>query len=223
LRRPARVLDAGAGQGRLVAAVRRAGYDALGLEPSQRGIERAAARGVRLMPTGIEQAEIQPGSLDAVTLWHVLEHLDRPAAALERIAGWLAPSGGLLLGLPNLASWQARLGGERWFHFDVPRHRTHFTVAGVTQLLRRAGFAVMAVQHLLLEHNPFGMWQTAVNLATERPSYLYNLLKRNAPLSARDLGITVAALGLAPVAALAELLAGLARRGGTIAVLARRV
>jgi 2-polyprenyl-3-methyl-5-hydroxy-6-metoxy-1,4-benzoquinol methylase len=83
----ARVLDAGAGQGRFVAAARRAGYDAL--------------------------------------LWHVLEHLDRPAAALERIAGWLAPSGGLLLGLPNLASWQARLGGERWFHLDVPRHRTH--------------------------------------------------------------------------------------------------
>lgn len=67
------------------------------------------------------------------------------------------------------------------------------------------------------------MWQTAVNLATERPSYLYNLLKRNAPLSARDLAITVAALAVAPVAALAELLAGLAGRGGTIAVLARRV
>jgi hypothetical protein len=81
--------------------------------PGARGIERAAARGVRLMPTEIEQAEIQPGSLDAVTLWHVLDHLDRPAAALERIAGWLAPSGALLLGVPNLASWQARLGGDR--------------------------------------------------------------------------------------------------------------
>ena len=54
-------------------------------------------------------------------------------------------------------------------------------------------------------------------------SYLYNLLKRNAPPSPRDLAITVAALGVAPVAVLAELLAGLAGRGGTIAVLARRV
>jgi hypothetical protein len=67
------------------------------------------------------------------------------------------------------------------------------------------------------------MWQTAVNLATERPPYLDNLLKRNAPLSARDVAITVAGLAMAPVAALAELLAGLAERGGTIAVLARRV
>jgi SAM-dependent methyltransferase len=179
------VLDAGAGQGRFVAAARGAGYDALGLEPSQRGIERAAARGVRLMPAGIEQAEIQAGSLDAVTLWHVLEHLDHPAVALERIAGWLAPSRGLLLGVPILGSWQARLGGERWFHLDVPRRRTHFTVTGATRLLHRVGFAPVGVQHLLLEHNPYGMWQTAVNLATEQPSYLYNLLKRNAPLSAR--------------------------------------
>jgi SAM-dependent methyltransferase len=218
----ARVLDAGAGQGRFVAAARRAGYDANGLEPSRRGIDRAAARGVTLIPAGIEEAALDPGSVDAVTLWHVLEHLDRPAAALARIAGWLAPAGGLLLGVPNLDSWQARLGGGRWFHLDVPRHRTHFTPVGVTRLLRGTGFAPVAIHHRLLEHNPYGMWQTAANLATERPSYLYNLLKRNAPPAGRDLAITVAALGMAPVAALAELLAGLTGRGGTIAVLARR-
>jgi hypothetical protein len=40
--------------------------------------------------------------------------------------------------------------------------------------------------------------------------------------TAVGLAITVAAAGLAPVAALAELLAGVAGRGGTIAVLARR-
>jgi SAM-dependent methyltransferase len=219
----ARVLDAGAGQGRFVAAARRAGYDAQGLEPSRRGIERGAARGVPLIPARIEQAAIEHGSLDAVSLWHVLEHLASPAAALARIAAWLAPGGGLLLGVPNLGSWQAHLGAARWFHLDVPRHRTHFTVAGVTSLLGRAGFAPVAIHHRLLEHNPYGMWQTAVNLATERPSYLYNLLKRNAPASAGDLAITVGALALAPVAMLAELLAGLAGRGGTIAVLARRV
>ncbi|HEY5429254.1 MAG TPA: hypothetical protein VIK04_09060, partial [Solirubrobacteraceae bacterium] len=54
------------------------------------------------------------------------------------------------------------------------------------------------------------------------PSYLYNLLKRNAPLSARDLTVTGLALPLIPVAAAAELVAAIAHRGGTIAVLARR-
>jgi hypothetical protein len=68
------------------------------------------------------------------------------------------------------------------------------------------------------------MWQSAVNRLTGEPSYVYNALKRNAPLASWDLTISALALALplAPVAATAELVAGLARRGGTIAVLARR-
>jgi SAM-dependent methyltransferase len=219
---PARVLDAGAGQGRFLAAACAAGYDAFGIEPAQRGLERARALGVPIRAVTIEEAEIEPGSLDAVSLWHVLEHLAEPPAALERIAGWLRPGGGLLVGVPNLASVQARVGGERWYHLDVPRHRTHFTPAGLTRILERSGLAPVAVHHLLLEHNPYGMWQSAVNRLTRDPSYVYNLLKRNAPAASRDLAISALALPLAPVAAAAELAAGMARRGGTIAVLARR-
>ncbi|HEY6526900.1 MAG TPA: class I SAM-dependent methyltransferase [Solirubrobacteraceae bacterium] len=219
---PARVLDAGAGQGRFVAAARAAGYDAFGIEPAQRGLQRAAALSVPVLPVTIEAAEIPAGSLDAVTLWHVLEHVTDPGVALERIAGWLVPGGGLLVGVPNLASLQAQVGGERWYHLDVPRHRTHFTPAGLTRLLERSGLAPVAVHHLLLEHNPYGMWQSAVNRLTRDPSYVYNVLKRNAPPVSRDLAVSALALPLAPLAAAAELAAGASRRGGTIAVLARR-
>ncbi len=219
---PAKVLDAGAGQGRFVAAARAAGYDAFGIEPAQRGLERARRLGVPVVPVTIEAAEIEAGALDAVVLWHVLEHLAEPAGAIRRIAGWVRPGGGVLVGVPNLESIQARVGGDRWYHLDVPRHRTHFTPAGLARLLERSGVAPVAVHHLLLEHNPFGMWQSAVNRLTRDPSYLYNALKGNAPLASRDLAITGLALPLAPVAAAAELAAGLAGRGGTIAVLARR-
>jgi SAM-dependent methyltransferase len=218
----ARVLDVGAGQGRFVAGAIAAGYRAHGIEPSARGIARASAAGAPVSQVRLEEAEIPAGSLDAVTVWHVLEHLEDPRAGLERIATWLVPGGGLLVGVPNLASFQARLTGPRWYHLDVPRHRTHFTPTGVSLLLNRAGFTVVAIRHVLLEHNPYGMWQSLVNLATEHPSYLFNLLKRNAPVRGRDLAVSIAALALAPAAALLELAAGLARRGGTIAILARR-
>jgi hypothetical protein len=62
----------------------------------------------------------------------------------------------------------------------------------------------------------------AVNRLTRDPSYVYNVLKRNPPMASRDLAVSALALRLAPVAAAAELAAGLARRGGTIAVPARR-
>jgi hypothetical protein len=152
----------------------------------------------------------------------VLEHIDEPGAALSRIRTWLVPGGALLLGVPNLASAQARVGGERWYHLDVPRHRVHYTPAGIESLLHAQGFTTVRTHHVLAEHNPFGMWQSCVSRFTAQPSYLYNLLKRNAPARSPDLAITLLALPLAPLAALAELAAGLARRGGTIAVLARR-
>jgi SAM-dependent methyltransferase len=219
---PARLLDAGAGRGRFVAAAAGAGYDATGLEPSERGAAAARARGARVEQAGIEQAGLQAGSVDAVTLWHVLEHVEDPDAAVAAIAGWLRPGGVLVLGAPNLESLQARLGGPRWFHLDVPRHRTHFTVRGLETLLARHGLEVVAVHHVLLEHNPYGMWQTLVSRFTRTPSYLYNLLKRNAPARSPDLLVTLLALPLAPLAALLELAAGLGRRGGTVAVVARR-
>lgn len=217
---PGRVLDAGAGRGRFVSAARRAGYDAAGIEPSQRGAGAAAALGIPVRQAGIETAAVPAGSLDAVTLWHVLEHLDDPGAALATIHGWLRPGGALLVGVPNLASLQARVGLERWYHLDVPRHRVHFTPDGLERLLGRCGFGIVSVHHLLLEHNPFGMWQTLVSRWTRQPSYLYNLLKRNAPLGSRDLAVSLAALPLAPLAAVVEAVAGLAGRGGTVAVLA---
>lgn len=219
---PARILDVGAGQGRFVAAAQAAGYDATGIEPSRRGIERAHKVRALVAQRTIEAAEIPAGSLDGATLWHVLEHLDDPGAALRRIVTWLRPGGAMVVGVPNLAGIQARVGGDRWYHLDVPRHRTHFTPAGLDRLVRSSGLVPVSVHHRLLEHNPYGMWQSVVNWLTRHPSYLYNLLKRNAPLSARDLLVTALALPLVAPAGAAELLAGTLGRGGTVAVLARR-
>jgi SAM-dependent methyltransferase len=216
---PARIVDAGAGRGRFVAAAQAAGFEATGIEPSRRGVTAAReVYGVALQPATIEDAQIE--GADGVTLWHVLEHLDDPAAALARVATWLEPGGVLLVGVPNLASVQAGLARSRWFHLDLPRHRVHFTPAGITALLEAAGFEVEAVHHVLAEHNPWGMWQSLV--PTRQPSYAYHLLKRTVPPRPVPLAVTAASLPLAPVAAAAELAAGLAGLGGTIAVRARR-
>jgi len=221
---PARLVDAGAGRGRFVAHARAAGYDAVGIEPSARGVDGAqAVYGVDLVRAGIADAPVEPASADVVTLWHVLEHVEDPAATLATLHAWLRPGGVLLIGVPNLASFQARVGGPRWWHLDLPRHRTHFTARGLRTLVRRSGFEVQREAHLLLEHNAFGLWQSAVSRVTPTSSWLYHALKRNAPARAADVVPTVAALPLVPVAAAVEAAAGAARRGGTIALLARRV
>jgi SAM-dependent methyltransferase len=209
------LLDVGAGRGRFVASARAAGWDARGIEPSS----REPVPGVE--PVALEDAGVAPGSLGAITLWHVLEHVEDPEAALRRLHGWLAPGGTLVVGVPNLASLQARAGGPRWYHLDLPRHRTHFTARGVETLLERCGFEVVRSEHVLLEHNPFGLWQSVLNRVTPTQSWLYHALKRNAPVRAGDLVPTLLALPLVPLALLAEWLAGRAGRGGTVAVVSR--
>ena len=223
-----RVLEVGAGDGDLVARMRAAGLDAWGIDPSRAAAAAAAARGVDVVPAGIERAEVGAASQDAVVLWHSLEHVDDPAAAIRAVAGWLRPGGSLIVAVPNLAGLQAAIGGDRWFHQDVPRHRTHFTPAGIGALLSGAGLRVVRVRHLSVEQNPLGMWQTLLNRLTVERDFAFRALKHDlAGVSrarrARDTLVTAIAGPLLVVPALAlELAAGLAGRGGSIVIEAVR-
>ena len=218
----------GAGDGRLLERLASAGYRVSGIEPSRAGCAAARARGVDVENVGIEEARIDPGTRDAVVLWHVLEHLEDPHAALSRVHAWLAPGGRAVVACPDLASLQARIGGDRWFHQDVPRHRTHFTHRGLETLLERTGFRTDRVRHLLIEQNPLGMWQTLLNRATVERDVAFRFIKRDLDGPSRfgrgrDLAVTaVAGPLLVPIAVALELAAGVAGRGGTMVVEAVR-
>jgi SAM-dependent methyltransferase len=215
----ARVLDVGAGPGRLVAALGAAGYDAHGIEPSQRSVALARDVGRDVQPRGI--AEHSDSGLDAAVLWHVLEHLDDPAAALATVRSWLRPGGLLLIGVPNAASLQAEIAGGAWFHWDVPRHRVHFTATGLRLLLGRSGFEVAAMHHWVLDQNLHAMWMAILTQMGMRPGFPFHFLKRNINPTPRDLATSALGLPLIPAAVALEAAAAMMRRGGTVAAVAR--
>jgi SAM-dependent methyltransferase len=223
----ARVLEIGAGDGKLVAAMRAAGLDASGIDPSPAACDAARAAGVEVANASVESADVEAASLDAVVVWHALEHFEDPAAAVRRIATWLRPGGRIVAAVPNLASVQARIGGDRWFHQDVPRHRTHFTPTGLRALLARTGFEPERERYVLVEQNPLGMWQTLLNRLTGERDFAFRALKRDLAGTARAQrlrdGLISALAGplLAPFALAGELAAGLARRGGSMVIEAR--
>ena len=81
-----RLLDVGAAGGAFVAEARDAGYDARGIEPTPAFAAHARERlGVDVAEGTLEDARLRPGSLDAVTMWHVLEHVPRPVEQLRRV------------------------------------------------------------------------------------------------------------------------------------------
>ena len=219
LARGSRVLDVGAGPGRLVAALTDGGYEASGIEPSRRSVALAEQEGLPVARRDLFSHS--DSGLDAAVLWHVLEHLDDPAAALATVRGWLRPGGLLLVATPNLASLQADIAGDAWFHFDAPRHRVHFTADGLRRLLVRSGFEIAKTHHLVIEQNLHAMWLALMTRLGLTPGFPFHYLKRNIDGSNKDLALTAAGIPLTPIALALETGAAMVHRGGTVAVVAR--
>jgi SAM-dependent methyltransferase len=143
--RPGTLLDVGCGRGDLAASWLDAGWTVLGVEPSPQAAATAASRGARIVGTTLSDASVAPGSVDAVVFRHSLEHVVDPRLELGRVARMLAPGGRLAVIVPNWGSWQRRALRERWFPLELPRHRTHFTAAGLRAAIGSAGLRVIDV------------------------------------------------------------------------------
>lgn len=142
-----RMLDVGCGTGTFVCLAREHGWDAEGIDASEWMTEHARRR----CPAGTFHvgdplaAAFDPGRLQAVTVWNVLEHVPAPAAILGRIRSWLVPDGRLFIRVPNAASLVARLTGRRWVLL-VREHLWYFSPETMERLLRAEGFEVIAVR-----------------------------------------------------------------------------
>lgn len=143
------VLDVGAGAGALGAAYRRRNPTArlVAIEPDAALAAEAARHYDAVHRLDIEAAPppIEPGTLDALVMGDVLEHLRDPWAVLKRDAGLLAPDGVLLACIPNVEHWSfaARLLTGQWRYEETGLFdRTHlrwFTRSGMKEALEAAG------------------------------------------------------------------------------------
>ncbi len=118
-----RLLDVGSGGGEWLYALQRSGVVATGLEPN-RGYAEFARReyDVDVRDGGLEENPLAPGSFEAVTLFHVLEHLRDPVSTLRVCLDLLKPGGRLIVEVPNMASQHQH--PHKRFH---PAHVVGFT------------------------------------------------------------------------------------------------
>jgi SAM-dependent methyltransferase len=135
------LLDIGCGDGDFIRAMRGRGWSATGVELTGEKRDRLARRGVMAIGPG-QWPSLPAASVDAVTLWHSLEHLHEPLDVLRHVRRLLKPEGICVIAVPNAGSPQAKRDGSRWFGYDVPRHLWHFTTETIARLLAQAGFAV---------------------------------------------------------------------------------
>ncbi|MFN2628142.1 MAG: class I SAM-dependent methyltransferase [Gaiellaceae bacterium] len=119
-----RLLDIGPARGGFAYLARESGFDVTVAEPDPGCCAFIAKRlGIRTVNSGdVVGVLAREEAFDVITLWHVIEHLTDPFAALAAAAGALRPGGVLIVAAPNPQALQLRVFGSRWTHVDAPRH-----------------------------------------------------------------------------------------------------
>lgn len=217
-----RLLDVGCGDGKVLIPLARAGFDCTGTEINPR-IRETLPADISVHIGRLEDARFPTGHFRITLIRHVLEHLREPVGTLREIRRVLAPDGRLVIAVPNLGSWQARLTRSAWFHLDLPRHLHHFTPASLTTVLERTGFTVERISHFSFEQNPYGWLQSTFNMAGGRWRDFYDQLRAPGATHARqpDRVALAGALAILPLCTALAIVESAARSGGTIEVWAR--
>jgi SAM-dependent methyltransferase len=140
-----RLLDIGSGNGDFLRGMQQQGWEVQGLEPDTAAADAARQGGVPVISAPLQEASLETGSFDAVTLNHVIEHFHDPADALRICRQVLAPCGTLWLATPNLEAWGHARYGRDWLGLDPPRHLVVFTREALVRAVEQAGFAVRAL------------------------------------------------------------------------------
>lgn len=158
----ASLLDIGAGTGAFLNKAFKSGWSVTGLEPDE------GARKICKDKYNIEIAlpeklfDLPAEKYDAVTMWHVLEHVHQLHEYMHQVKRVLKPHGIALIALPNYTSADAREYKEYWAAYDVPRHLYHFAPLAMRNL---------AAQHQLKLKKIKPMWLDAFYIAMLSEGY----------------------------------------------------
>lgn len=134
------------------------GFDVNGFDPSLSAVKLARENNLPVYGT------IPESKYDLIMFWHSLEHSDTPLNDLKKCKQYLLPNSKFLIAVPNGESLEAKIFGQRWFCYDWPFHRVHFTPKSIQALLEKAGFKIISIDHFNPEYAVSSLAQTFLNL-----------------------------------------------------------
>lgn len=142
-----KLLDIGAGTGDFLLSAQSKGWEITGIEPNELARKNAALKGINL------QSDISKidKTYDAITLWHVLEHLPNLHQQIKKIISLLDNNGTLIIAVPNYKSYDAKKYGPYWAAYDVPRHLHHFSKTSISKIFEKHNMSVIDIKPMIFD------------------------------------------------------------------------
>ena len=138
----ARLMDIGCGNGSFLWQMRALGWDVCGIEPDPQSATQARAAGLEVRAELWPQPPGREPHFDAITMFHVIEHVHNPVQMLGDCWKLLKPGGQIMIATPNYgASGREYFGGD-WRGLEIPRHLVLFTEKSLWDAMERSGFRV---------------------------------------------------------------------------------
>lgn len=139
-------LDLGCSSGGFLSSLRNTSWELYGIEMSPQVARQAEARsGAQVFVGDILDAPFLPSSFDAITCFHVFEHLYEPRAVLKRVSEWLKPDGIFFVMVPNIDSAGQRMFKSYWYALELPRHLYHFSPVSLRNVAASVGLSELSI------------------------------------------------------------------------------
>ncbi|MEM6279489.1 MAG: class I SAM-dependent methyltransferase [Verrucomicrobiota bacterium] len=147
-----KTLDIGAGGGEWVYLMSQLGCKSQGVEPSNYGSFAKDSYGVDVFLGMYQDAELEKGSFDLVTLFQVLEHLADPVVDIRAMAEYLKVGGRFWIEVPDIL-----FGGMRFDHKWHDGHLFGYDALTLEAVAAKAGLKKVSLE--VLPGNLFGVFE----------------------------------------------------------------
>lgn len=121
------LFDIGSGTGYFVNYVKHQNIDVVGFEPDGDARAQAKKNFNLELESSLEQVLQSKRTFDAISMWHVLEHVHELDAYFEHFRALLNDQGILAIAVPNYTSFDATFYKKYWAAYDLPKHLWHFS------------------------------------------------------------------------------------------------
>lgn len=133
------ILDIGCGTGSFLSVMKKAGWNTLGLEPDPEA-RKIAKETNQIDAHDISDLFLLNRQFNAISMWHVLEHVSEFNSYLSKIHSLLTDNGKVIIAVPNPTSYDALKYSSFWAAYDVPRHLWHFSPSSIEKLFKSHNF-----------------------------------------------------------------------------------